>query len=69
MAIASNYRWSIKIETKEQLLDSLDNNKNRDGPILILIKTKLHPALNLKRPNKLPKEYKEEFMKYLLDLS
>ena len=69
LAIASNYRWSIKIETKEQLLDSLDNIKNRDGPILILIKTKLHSALNLKRPNKLPKEYKEEFMKYLLDLS
>lgn len=69
LAIASNYRWSIKIETKEQLLDSLDNIKNRDGPILILIKTKLHSALNLKRPDKLPKEYKEEFMKYLLDLS
>ena len=68
IARASNYKWSTKVETKEELLESLDNIKNRNGPILILIKTKLHSTSNLKRPDKLPKEYKEEFMKFLSDL-
>lgn len=58
-----------KVETKEELFESLDHMKNHNGPILILIKTKLHAESDLKRPDKLPKEYKEEFMKYLSDLS
>ncbi|MFX1470816.1 MAG: phosphonopyruvate decarboxylase [Promethearchaeota archaeon] len=68
IALASNYKISVKIETKEELLKTLDNIKNQKGPILILIKTKLHSEADLKRPDKLPKEYKADFMKYLSEL-
>jgi phosphonopyruvate decarboxylase len=46
-------------------LDCINEIKNRQGPILIIIKINLSPEKELKRPKKLPKEYKEEFMKYL----
>jgi len=69
IALASNYKLAILIESKEKLLESLEDIKSREGPIMIVIKTKVSPDSDLKRPDKLPKEYKEEFMGYLTDLS
>ncbi|MFX1321995.1 MAG: phosphonopyruvate decarboxylase [Promethearchaeota archaeon] len=68
VALASNYKWSTRVETSEELLKSIDNIKNRKGPILILIKIKMNSRSELKRPTKSPKEYKEGFMGYLKDL-
>jgi len=68
VALASNYKWSTRVETSEELLKSIDNIKNRKGPILILIKIKISSRSELKRPTKNPKEYKEGFMRYLNDL-
>ncbi|MFX0036711.1 MAG: hypothetical protein ACFE9I_13865 [Candidatus Hermodarchaeota archaeon] len=50
------------------MLKSLDNIKSQQDPILILIKTNLQAYPSLKRPDKLPKKYKEDFMKYLIEL-
>ena len=51
---------------KLYMVDILDIKK-KEGPILLLIKIKMGSRSNLKRPDKLPKEYKEEFIKYLAD--
>lgn len=68
VALASNYKWAVRVENTEDLLKSIDSIKNRKGPILILIKIKLNSRSELKRPTKNPKEYKEGFMRYLKDL-
>lgn len=39
-----------------------------NGPILLLIKINLTLNSDLRMPNKKPKEFKEELMKYLLNL-
>ncbi len=69
IADASNYRWSIQVETKVDLLKVIKDIKNRIGPILIAIKINTMTISNLKRPDRVPKEYKEEFMRYLSDLN
>ncbi|MFX1314680.1 MAG: phosphonopyruvate decarboxylase [Promethearchaeota archaeon] len=68
IAIASNYKYAIQIETKEELLKSIKDIKNRIGPVLLTIKVKHEPNLTLKRPDRIPNEYKEDFMNYLSDL-
>ncbi|MFX1375595.1 MAG: phosphonopyruvate decarboxylase [Promethearchaeota archaeon] len=67
IAAASNYRSTILIQTQEELMNSIDQIKNGNGPILIHIKINLSDNKVLKRPNKHPKEYKEEFMKHLIN--
>ncbi|MFX1500601.1 MAG: thiamine pyrophosphate-dependent enzyme, partial [Promethearchaeota archaeon] len=69
IARASNYKWSTKIETKDELYEVLNRIQNRNGPILLVIKTKIHSEPDLKRPDNLPKEYKDGFMKYLSKLN
>jgi len=69
IALASNYKLAILIKSKEKLLEALETIKNHKGPIAILIKTKVSSDSDLKRPERLPKEYKKEFMKYLMDFS
>jgi len=69
IAKASSYKWNIEVNTKEELIKVLDHIHNQNGPILIVIKTKLHSESDLKRPDKPPKQYKEEFMKYLSNLN
>jgi len=69
IALASNYKWGVRVENIEDLLKSIDKIKNRKGPILILIKIKIYSRLELKRPSKNPKEYKEGFMRYLNDFN
>ncbi|MFW9873181.1 MAG: thiamine pyrophosphate-dependent enzyme [Candidatus Thorarchaeota archaeon] len=65
IAQACNYRLSFLIQTRKELLNCMEYIKNGQGPILIHIKIKLSDNKDLKRPYKLPKEYKEEFMKYI----
>lgn len=68
IAKASNYKWSTEVNTKEELINVLDHIHNQNGPILIVIKTRLHSESDLKRPDNPPKDYKESFMKYLSNL-
>ncbi|MFX1363512.1 MAG: phosphonopyruvate decarboxylase [Promethearchaeota archaeon] len=69
IARASNYKWNVKVERKDELYEVLDIIQNRNGPILIVIKTKIHSEPDLKRPDKLPREYKKDFMRYLSKLN
>ncbi|MFW9990364.1 MAG: phosphonopyruvate decarboxylase [Candidatus Odinarchaeota archaeon] len=68
VAQASNYKWSTTIYTKKELIKVLEHIHNQNGPIVIVIKTSLHSESELKRPDKSPKDYKENFMKYLSNL-
>ena len=65
IAKATDYKLTFLIKTRKELLNCMEQIKNGKGPILIHIKINLSHDKELKRPNKLPKEYKEEFMKYL----
>ena len=65
VALACNYKSGQIVKTKEELVDTLKNFKNKIGPILLLIKIKQGSRSDLKRPDKPPIEYKQEFMKYL----
>ncbi|MFW9941571.1 MAG: phosphonopyruvate decarboxylase [Candidatus Thorarchaeota archaeon] len=65
IAKACNYKSTFFIQTKKELLNCIEQIKNGQGPILAHIKINLSDNRDLKRPSKLPKEYKEEFMKNL----
>jgi phosphonopyruvate decarboxylase len=67
IAKASNYNSTFLIQTQKELLNCIDQIKNGQGPILIHIKVNLSDKKDLKRPSKHPKEYKEEFMKNLIN--
>ena len=65
VALASNYKWGVYLKTKEELLGAIKDIKQQKGPIILLVKVKKNSNSNLKRPDKPPKEYKKEFMRYL----
>lgn len=65
VALACNYKSGQIVNTKEELIHVIRDVKNKEGPILILIKIKMGSRSNLKRPDKPPTEYKEEFMNFL----
>jgi len=65
VALACNYKSGLIVKTKEELLNSLKNLENKEGPNLIILKIKMGSRSNLQRPNKNPVEYKGEFMKFL----
>jgi phosphonopyruvate decarboxylase len=67
IAKASNYKATFLIQSREELLDCMECIKNGTGPILIHTKIKLSQNKDIKRPDKLPKEYKEELMKNLIN--
>lgn len=64
---ACNYESSKLIKTKDDLYNAIPYIKEKKGPILLLIKIKISSRSNLKRPDKLPKEYKEGFVKHLTE--
>ncbi|MFX1258134.1 MAG: phosphonopyruvate decarboxylase [Promethearchaeota archaeon] len=68
IALASSYKSGKSIITKEELLKAIPIIKKAEGPIIIIIKINIGSRCDLKRPDKDPKEYKEEFMKYLTRL-
>ena len=65
IALACNYKSAQIVKTEDELKDSLKNLKNKKGPNLLLIKIKMGSNSNLRRPEKLPTEYKEKFMNFL----
>ena len=65
VALACNYKSGQIVNTKEELIHVIKDVKNKEGPILILIKIKMGSRSNLKRPDKPPIKYKEEFMNHL----
>ncbi len=67
VALASNYKSAYLVNTLTELGEIIPEIKTRDGPILIVINIKRGTKAELKRPNKNPEEYKEDFMKYLAE--
>lgn len=65
IALASNYKVGVTINTKKELIKTLQEIKGQGGPLLILIKIKKGTLADLKRPDKTPLQLKEEFMNYL----
>jgi phosphonopyruvate decarboxylase len=65
IALASNFKMAVTIKTKKELNKVLKKFKNQNGPLLILIKTKIGTRSDLKRPSKTPIQLKEEFMNFL----
>ncbi|MBY8989908.1 MAG: phosphonopyruvate decarboxylase [Candidatus Lokiarchaeota archaeon] len=66
IAKACNYKSVFLIQSRKELLNCMDYIKNGKGPILIHIKINLSQNKDLKRPEKLLKEYREEFMQNLI---
>ncbi|MFX0028186.1 MAG: phosphonopyruvate decarboxylase [Candidatus Hermodarchaeota archaeon] len=67
IANACNYKMTSLIQSKEELLNCMEHIKNGTGPILIHIKVSLSQNRDLRRPDRPPKEYKEDLMKNLID--
>ena len=67
IALASNYKSGEIIRTKEELLRIIPDIKNKEGALLYVIQIKIFSRSNLKRPEKEPKLYKEELLKYLTE--
>lgn len=67
IALASNYKSGEIIRTKEELFRIIPYIKNKEGPLLYVIQIKMGSRSNLKRPEKEPKLYKEELLKYLTE--
>ena len=65
IALASNYKMGVTINTKKELIKVLQEIKGKRGPLLILIKIKKGARADLKRPDKTPLQLKEKFMNYL----
>lgn len=68
VALACSYKSAILIKTRKKLVKTIKSLNKMGGPILLLIKISLTLNSDLKRPNKKPTEYKEDFMHYLLNL-
>ncbi len=67
LAFACNYKYGKVVITKNELIETISDIKNRDGPIIIVIKVKPSFNAELKRPEKEPKYYKEIFQNYLIN--
>lgn len=65
IADACNYKLTCLIKTQKELLSCIEEIKSAKGPILIHIKINFLDNTRLKRPDRLPKEYKEELMDIL----
>ncbi len=67
VALSCNYKFGKIIQTENDLLNTILDIKEKEGPILILIKIKINSRSDLKRPDKSPIDYKKEFIKYLTE--
>ncbi len=65
IAMACGYKSSKEVTSKSQLLETIKEIKNLEGPNLLLVKVKKGTKKNLRRPTKSPIENKEEFMKFI----
>jgi len=65
IALASNYNSAFKFNNLKQLDEVLPNILKMEGPTMVLIKIKQNSKKDLKRPDKEPKEYKEDLIRFL----
>lgn len=65
IGITASYKSTLLVKTQEELLNCMENIKERMGPVLLLIKIKISHNRDLKSLEKSPREYKEDFMKHL----
>ncbi len=65
IATACSYNHVKTIETKNDLINSINEMKNLDGPNMIIIKVNKGARKDLGRPTSTPTENKETFMKFL----
>lgn len=68
IAMACKYKYGKIIKTKAEILEVIREIKNKEGPIIIIIQVKIGTRSNLKRPEKAPKSYKENLLKFLTKL-
>jgi phosphonopyruvate decarboxylase len=66
IAESCNYKYIKTVINKIDLDKVIKNMKNNKGPALLVIKIKKGSRVDLKRPNKLPIEYKKYFMRQLV---
>jgi len=67
IALACNYKSAKIIKTKPELKKAIPEIKEQKGPLLVMIKIQKKTKLDLKRPEKTPKELKKVLMKFLID--
>lgn len=65
VALACNYRSVLFVDNKKSLEQAVEKMAERKGPSMLIVKVKGGARENLGRPLLTPKEYKEEFMRYL----
>ena len=63
VAKSCNYRFIKTVDNEIDLDKAIKNMKSVKGPALLVIKVKKGARSDLKRPDKLPIEYKRYFMK------
>lgn len=65
IAIACGYNRARTVLTKQDLIDSIEEIRNIDGPNMIIVKVNKGARKDLGRPTSTPIENKEIFMKFL----
>ncbi len=65
IALSCGYRNAIKIETKDALIKTVKETKEKQGPNLFIVKVNKGARQDLGRPTTTPIENKEAFMQFL----
>ena len=67
VAEACGYNHSKVVETRKDLINSIEDFRNLKGPNMLIVKIKKGARENLGRPTSTPLENKESFMEYLAE--
>ena len=65
IAKANNYKYAVRVSTKEELISALNNISDKEYPALIEIMVKTGARADLGRPTIKPVDNKADFMKNL----
>ncbi|MDD5133556.1 MAG: phosphonopyruvate decarboxylase [Candidatus Nanoarchaeia archaeon] len=65
MALACGYKSAKVVETKEDLIKTVKNLTDLEGPYMLIVKTKRGARKNLGRPTIAPVDNKKAFMEFL----
>ncbi len=65
IALANNYTYGIRINSREELINAVDDFKSREGPCLMELIVGVDTRKDLGRPTITPKENKNSFMEFL----
>jgi len=66
LAESCSYNFVRTVATKENLDRTIKKIRNIEGPVMLIVKVKKGARNDLKRPDKIPIEYKLDFMKTLV---